>query len=153
MPGTFDKICDLKGRRQDQPFLSLIGDKELALRYGDCPLPEVLASYWPGALTVIFPSKKFPPSIALRVPGDPFLLELLKAFDGALYSTSVNVHGSPALGNVEEIIAQFGDKVDLIVDSGDLEGGVPSTLVDIRTSPFKILRQGALELPPEIAVL
>ena len=87
-------------------------------------------------------------SIAIRVPDSLFLRRLILALGSPLYSTSVNKAGSPPLGSIEEIATQFGDEVDLIVDGGTQSEGRPSTIVDITSIPFRVVRQGDLVLLP-----
>ena len=50
---------------------------------------------------------------------------------------------------VADMIAEFGSEVDLVLDGGDLPDAEPSTVVDVSSQPFRILRQGAFRLPPE----
>jgi L-threonylcarbamoyladenylate synthase len=144
-PDTEAKIRELKGR-QEKSFLRLIPDLQWLPRYTSCKLPPELKSYWPGALTVIFPAKKAG-TVALRIPDDPLLLQLMKRLGRALFSTSVNASGRPALWRIQDICAAFESSVDLVVAAGDRPEGVPSTIVDITEKPFRLLRRGAVDLP------
>jgi L-threonylcarbamoyladenylate synthase len=145
-PGSEARLRELKGRGE-KSFLQLIAGPEWLARFGELRLPESLASYWPGPLTLICPAGEG--SVALRVPADPGLRSLLERLDRPLYSTSVNRSGQPSLWRIAEILEQFEASVDLVVDAGDLPGRLPSTIVDVSQRPFRILRQGALELPPD----
>jgi L-threonylcarbamoyladenylate synthase len=147
-PDTDGKIRKLKGR-QEKSFLRLIPDTSWLDRYTDRGLPPELKSYWPGALTVIFPAKK-EGSVALRVPDDPLLLEAMNRLGQPLFSTSVNVSGKPALWRIEEICSAFESRVDLVVAAGDRPQGIPSTIIDITAKPFRLLRRGVVELPDGI---
>jgi L-threonylcarbamoyladenylate synthase len=144
-PDTDEKIRKLKGR-EEKSFLRLIPDRQWLSRYTVCDLPEELTSYWPGALTVIFPAKKRG-TVALRIPDDPLLLKVMTSLGQALFSTSVNVSGAPALWRIADILPAFENRVDLVVDAGDRPRGVPSTIVDITERPFRLLRRGAVDLP------
>jgi L-threonylcarbamoyladenylate synthase len=86
-------------------------------------------------------------TVALRVPRDPLLLSLMAELKCPLCSTSVNRTGEPPLWRIQEILEQFEDSVDLVVDAGDRPAGVPSTILDVSTSPFRLLRSGAVEIP------
>ncbi len=145
-PGSEARLRELKGRGE-KSFLQLIAGRQWLARFGDLDLPESLAAYWPGPLTLIFPVGQG--SVALRVPADPQLRALLERLDRPLYSTSVNRSGQPALWRIAEILEQFEAAVDLVVDAGDLPGRLPSTIVDLSRRPFRVLRQGALSIPPE----
>ncbi len=145
-PGSEARLRELKGRGE-KSFLQLIAGPQWLARFGELDVPETLAAFWPGPLTLIFAAG--PGSVALRVPADPQLRSLLERLDRPLYSTSVNRSGQPALWRIDDILEQFETGVDLVVDAGDLPGRLPSTIVDVSRRPFRILRQGALELPPE----
>jgi L-threonylcarbamoyladenylate synthase len=71
----------------------------------------------------------------------------MNRLDQALFSTSVNASGKPALWRIDDILSAFESQVELVVTAGDRPSGVPSTIVDITESPFRLLRRGAVELP------
>jgi L-threonylcarbamoyladenylate synthase len=145
VPETGGKIRELKGR-QEKSFLRLIPDLDWLPRYTSGSLPPQLSSYWPGALTVILPARETG-TVALRIPDDPLLLQLMRRLNRALFSTSVNVSGKPALWRIRDILSTFESRVDLVVTAGDRPEGVPSTIVDITETPFRLLRKGAVDIP------
>ena len=148
-PASGERIRALKGREQ-KAFLQLIASAEWLSRFSDLCIPPGLSALWPGPLTLIVPARGSSETVALRVPDAPLLRELLQELDRPLYSTSVNRSGEPALWRIEDIAAAFESSIDLLVDAGDLEGRLPSTILDVTASPFRILRQGALDIPPEL---
>jgi len=139
---TDHRISQIKGRDARKPFLSLIPDVSWLARFTEMVLPDRLRPYWPGPLTLIFPHREGG-TIALRVPEDSTLRELVSRLGAPVNSTSVNREGDPPLHRISEIISGFESEVDLIIDSGDVEGAVPSTILDLTT--FKILRKGAVD--------
>jgi L-threonylcarbamoyladenylate synthase len=145
-PDSEARLRELKGRGE-KSFLQLIAGPDWVSRYGQLRLPETLAPFWPGPLTLIFPMEQG--SVALRVPADLRLRALLERLDRPLYSTSVNRSGQPSLWRIADIVEEFEAAVDLVVDAGDLPGRLPSTIVDVSRRPFRILRQGALAIPPD----
>jgi len=145
-PETEDHIAKLKRRQREKGFLQLIADISWLDRFTDKEMPEVLRNYWPGPLTLIFPDRS-EGTVALRVPAEEFLRELILTLDKPLFSTSVNSAGKKPLFRIAEIIRRYNDKVDLIIDSGDYLNSVPSTIVDISSSKMKVIRQGAIILP------
>jgi L-threonylcarbamoyladenylate synthase len=147
-PETEGKIRELKGR-QEKSFLRLIPDIQSLPLYTSRTLPSQLEPYWPGALTVIFPAKKTG-TVALRIPDDPLLLRVMKRLDRALFSTSVNQSGQPALWRIQDICSAFESRVDLVVAAGDRPEGIPSTIVDVTEEPFRVLRRGAVDLPESL---
>lgn len=148
-PETRDRILDLKGRDEHRPFLMLVADPSWIKPFSDAELPLTLRPFWPGPLTVLFPGKSGGKT-GFRMPEDPFLTKILALLGKPLFSTSVNVAGRPHLWKSADIVREFGSRVDLVVDAGDLPEGVPSTVVDITVSPFRLVRQGALHLPERI---
>lgn len=143
-PASERRIRTLKGR-EEKAFLQLIPAAEWLPRFTAAELPEPLRPYWPGPLTVIFPTSTG--TVALRVPDDRRLRALMLELDQPLYSTSVNRSGEPALWRIDDIVREFGPSVDLVVDAGDLPARLPSTILDVTRRPYRVLRQGALRLP------
>ena len=146
VPDSRDRILEIKGRAENNPFLQLSRDVEAVIRIAATQFPPELTSLWPGPVTMIFDDYRGE-SLAVRVPDDPFLTQLLKELDYFIYSTSVNKSGQPPMGEIQKIIKLFENEVNLIVDGGDLFEGKASTLLDIRERPVKILRQGAAVIP------
>jgi L-threonylcarbamoyladenylate synthase len=146
-PEAEARIRLLKGRDDGKPFLRLVADPAWVRRLTGREAPPRLARHWPGPLTIVLPSGDG--TLALRVPATPWLRELIAGLDRPLLSTSVNRSGCPALWRMDDIVAEFESSVDLVLDGGDLPGAVPSTIVDATARPCRILRAGALSLPPE----
>lgn len=148
-PDTDSKIREIKGRGEAKPFLHLISSVIQFNNLSVIPFPNELEKYWPGPLTVVTTVKQGG-TIAYRLPADKFLQDIVSHVESPLYSTSVNVTGKEHLWKISDIILQFEDKVDLIIDGGDYEGRKPSTVIDITSTPYKIIRQGALDLPIQL---
>jgi len=146
-PWTQKTIQELKGRDDKKPFIILIR-KEWILQYTSFKIDKYFLDKWPGPLTIIVPDKN-KSTVALRVPKDKRLLKLLSKLDQPLFSTSVNHIGKPALNKSKEIKTEFGDKIDLFVDEGDLLENIPSTIIDLCTKPYRIIRPGACRIDPE----
>ena len=147
-PATGERIRSIKGRGEDKPFLLLLADPSWLSRFSDIHLPAQIARHWPGPLTIVVPDR-LGGTVAVRVPDSMFLLDLLVAVNKPLYSTSVNRAGFPPFATVAQMRQEFEVDVDLIVDAGDQSPGAPSTLLDLTTRPFRVLRQGALSFSPE----
>jgi L-threonylcarbamoyladenylate synthase len=84
-------------------------------------------------------------------------LALADAIGAPLAATSANLSGQASLTTARQVVAQLGGRVPLIIDGGECPGGVPSTVVDLSTSPPRILRAGAVsarelfDLLPDLA--
>ena len=61
-------------------------------------------------------------------------------------ASSANLSGQPPAETAGEVVAYFGNQLDLVLDGGERRGGVPSTLVDVSGPRAKLLRRGALDV-------
>jgi L-threonylcarbamoyladenylate synthase len=150
VPDSNALIVRAKGRDEGKPFIELISDPAELSRYAIDAIQPRLIALWPGAITIIV-NVASGGTQAFRCPGDAWLREVIAAVGKPIYSTSVNRAGEPPLKTMAEIRESFGD-VDLIVDSGDFPNAVASTIVDATGSEYRIVRQGAVTIPPECLV-
>lgn len=142
-----DLIYKIKGREETKPFIQLIGKPEDISYITNDLIPEKLLSYWPGPLTIIVHDKNnFEKTIAVRCPGDEWLRKIISAAGKPLYSTSVNRSGKPVLTKIHEIIDEFENEVSMIVDAGDSESSLPSTIVKIENGQVIVVRPGVIEI-------
>jgi len=150
------KIYELKQRPDEKAIPLIIGNKEL--------LPVITASvsniaeslmnrFWPGPLTLILPAKENlsefitggTNTVAVRIPGESFALNLAKTANFPITATSANVSGTSPAQNAETVMSCFGDTIDLIIDGGTTPGGLPSTIVDATESEIRIMRDGVIK--------
>jgi L-threonylcarbamoyladenylate synthase len=103
-------------------------------------------------LTVVIPKKPTLPesvsataTVGVRVPDHAVARTLLRAA-GPMAVTSANISGQPSPSTAEEVFAQLGGRIDLIIDGGKTPGGVPSTVIDCTENVLKILRAGPISL-------
>lgn len=112
--------------------------------------------FWPGAVSVVIPCAdpaleylhQGKQSLAVRIPADPALAELLHA-TGPLLTSSANLPGEPTAVTIEQAKKTFADQVDSYVDGGDLSDRKASTIIQIIDDEVAILRQGSVEIHPE----
>lgn len=144
-----NKIFKLKKRPRSKPLPVFVKDLKMAKELAEIGKEQekTLKKHWPGKYTFILKSKKLgyigssPAStIALRIPKHKFLNDLLKKINRPLAQTSANISGRLALNNIKEIIKQFGDKVDLIIDGGNLPKRKPSKIIDLAVKELTRLR-------------
>lgn len=152
-PDALQRLTDLKVRPVGKPFLILAADW-ISVRSVTSHLPpvaRVLANkYWPGPLTLVLPGEENLPAevlasahtVAVRVPGDRLLLDVLMATGAALAAPSANLPGQPPSTSAQAVLELFGDGVDLVVDGGPSLEELPSTIVDCCSSEGEILRAG-----------
>jgi L-threonylcarbamoyladenylate synthase len=108
--------------------------------------------FWPGPLTIVIPKAPTLPesvsatsTVGVRVPDHGVARALLRAA-GPLAVTSANISGQPSPSTAEEVFAQLGGRIDLIIDGGSTPGGVPSTVIDCTGNDLKLLREGPISL-------
>jgi L-threonylcarbamoyladenylate synthase len=151
------RIFALKKRSPGQPLLVLLADAAQVRDWAahvSSDAERLMKQYWPGPLTLVFDAQPQvlvvvtggTGSIGLRVPGNAVTRQLLHVVGTALTGTSANISGQPGVVNAEQAASMIGDGVDLILDAGPATGGKPSTLLDVRSLPFKVIRPGAIEI-------
>ncbi len=113
---------------------------------------QLAARFFPGPLTCLIPKQPTLPesvsaaeTVGVRVPDHAVARALLRAA-GPMAVTSANISGQPSPSTAQEVLAQLGERIDLIIDGGKTPGGVPSTLVDCTGIDLKILREGPISL-------
>ncbi len=147
---TEEKIRAIKGRDDEKPFIVLIAKPQDVYTISDREIPPALFSLWPGALTIIVPDKTGQKTVAVRCPGDEWLRSVIEVCGSPIYSTSVNRSGLPVITRIDSIIKEFEEEVDLIVDNGDCNNHIPSTIVSVLKEGVSLVRQGSLFIPKEI---
>ncbi|MGD1833479.1 MAG: L-threonylcarbamoyladenylate synthase [Sphaerochaetaceae bacterium] len=138
-------LRNVKGREETKPFIRLM-TLEMARSFSCEPIGDDIVKLWPGPLTVIVDSAQEKTSVAIRVPDDPLLLSIIKKVGAPLYSSSVNISGEPSLHDFDSIAERFSDRVALCVKGNELQGTVASTIVDIRSVPYSLIRKGAQDI-------
>lgn len=148
-------IFRIKGRPLDNPLIAHVtelGQLE-ALGAELSPLAARLVDeFWPGPLTLVLRAKRRLPwvtagldSIAVRQPAHAFARALIHE-TGPLAAPSANLSGLPSPTRAAHAVADLAGRVPLIVDGGDLEHGVESTVIDARGATPVLLRPGALDI-------
>jgi len=149
------RLFALKERPEDKPVLILVAGAEMLPQVARA-VPEaakkLMARFWPGPLTIIFPARENLPrlltgstgAIAVRQPRQDVTLRLLAALGFPMTGTSANRSGRPALATAAEVAAEFGEAVELILDAGPCPGGLPSSIVDASGAPPCLVRPGAI---------
>jgi L-threonylcarbamoyladenylate synthase len=163
-PGGVERLFQVKHRAPDKGIMLLLADAGQAETIGEMgPAAAALAAAcWPGGLTVVVPRRPdvaLPaaltggaPTIGLRVPDHEAPRALARGV-GPLPTTSANVSGLPEARDADEIVAQLGDAIDLIIDGGAAHGGPASTVIDCTGPTPLALRVGAIPLERLVAIL
>lgn len=137
-----NRLREIKNR-DEKPFLHIISNySQLAMldieveRY-----IKILEKNWPGSISFLMYDKNNK-KIGVRMPDFYVLKNLLDKVNEPLLSTSVNFSGLPAMNNPEDIIRDFHNLVDLIIIDKNFKEGSASTIVDLTTNPYTIIRKG-----------
>lgn len=149
------KIFEAKGRSHGQPLPILIAEIE-QLRQIALKIPpsawKLADHFWPGGLTFVL--AKAPQilelisaggdTVAVRLPAHPIPVTLIKGLGVPIIGTSANLSGRASLVTAKEVIDQFGETLDFVIDGGRCPGGKESTIIDLTQDPPRILREGAI---------
>ena len=141
---TDEKIRMIKGREEAKQFIQLIAYPHDIFAYTDDEIPQRLLDAWPGALTLIVNDRRGG-TTAYRCPGDIWLRNIIERCHAPVYSTSVNISGTPVMQCIHEIVDAFEYAVDLIIDDGDKFNVLPSTIVSV-VDGVRVIRQGDVKV-------
>ena len=152
------RVFEVKGRPQSKPLLVLVDSakmaESLALEVPDLAR-RLMATYWPGPLTLVFQASPELPAelgagtgtVGIRMPGQPVARALVRAAGIPITAPSANPSGAEPPTTAAAVRRFFEGTVDLILDGGPTPGGRPSTILDASISPPRLLRAGAVEIP------
>ncbi len=152
-PDSSRKIYAAKGRPSDNPLIVHIADTEdLKKVTPEIPVSaqKLADAFWPGPLTMIF--KKSPDiprettggldTVAVRMPSDRIAAEFIKASGGFVAAPSANLSGKPSPTEARYVIEDMNGRIDMIIDGGESQVGLESTIVDLTEDTPVILRPG-----------
>jgi len=157
------KIFQIKGRPANNPIIIHVASGAMAKRHvKNWPaLADRLAkAFWPGPLTLVLPrAGKIPDSVTaggetvgLRWPSHPFIQAVIRECDFPLAAPSANLSNRISPTNAEHVRKQLGAKISLIVDGGQSQVGIESTVLDLSVSPPQVLRPGMIRAESLAAV-
>ncbi len=147
------KIYAAKGRPSDNPLIVHIADMDaLPLLVKEIPKEAYLLAekYWPGPLTMIFHKSDAVPyattggldTVAVRMPSHKTARALIRAAGGYVAAPSANRSGRPSPTVAEYVIEDLNGYVDMIIDGGEVNIGLESTIIDLTGDKPMILRPG-----------
>jgi L-threonylcarbamoyladenylate synthase len=154
-PEALTKIFQAKGRPADHPLIVHIGDISQLDQWAIDISPatfELAKQFWPGPLTLILKKASHVSglitggqnTIGLRIPNHPIALSLLKLFGSGVAAPSANRFGRISPTTADAVREELSDAVDLILDGGQCEVGVESTILDMSGDSPRILRPGMI---------
>ena len=158
------RIFAAKGRPADHPLIVHIAGADQLPRWA-ARVPDsahrLADAFWPGPLAMVLPRRDDVPdavtggldTVALRMPAHPVALALLREFGDGIAAPSANRYGRVSPTRAEHVRAELGGRVDLVLDGGECDVGIESTLVDLSGDHPVLLRPGAIDAAQIAAVV
>ena len=152
-PESSRKIYAAKGRPSDNPLIVHIAGWEDVYRIAK-NIPDeakkLADAFWPGPLTMILPKSDVVPkettggldTVAVRLPSDIIAREFIKKAGGFVAAPSANISGRPSPTVAKYVVQDMDGRIDMIIDGGENEIGLESTIVDLTINPPQVLRPG-----------
>ena len=149
------KIFAIKGRPAHNPIIVHVASLEMARRCaGGWPAAAdgLVRAFWPGPLTLVVPRAASIPdgvtaggtTVGLRWPSHPLMQAVIRECGFPLAAPSANISNRLSPTSAEHVRGQLGRKISLIVDGGQSQVGIESTVVDLCSLPARILRPGMI---------
>jgi len=149
-----ERIFQIKGRNHSMSLPILVKDFVMLEKYASVPVmyKEMLQDLMPGPFMAILNLKTGinklitggKDKIGIRISNNTFVTYLMEKLDVPLISTSANTSGTENVFDIDDLISLFENKVDLIIDSGNISPSKGSTIVDFTVNPPQIVREGDL---------
>ncbi len=154
-PAAVARIFAAKGRPSHDPLIvHLASANDLPRVARDIPALayRLAAAFWPGPLTLVLPRQPVVPNgvtsgletVAVRVPNHPVALALIRAAGVPVAAPSANRFGHTSPTTAAHVLHDLQGRVDVVLDGGPTTLGVESTVLDLSTTPARILRPGGV---------
>lgn len=151
------RIYEIKGRPKAKPLTVLISDISMLREMVDDVSfieQKLIDTFWAGSLTIKF-KKKYDvlPEIVsagdeyvrIRLINEGIVYKLIKESGVPIVAPSANLSGSTTGTKIKNIIKELGEKVDYILDYGDIENDEVSTIVQVEGEKVIIIREGKIK--------
>ena len=154
-PAAVRKIFEAKGRPESHPLIVHLDSPRFLHRWVR-EVPEAATKlaerFWPGPLTMVLPRGPNvhdvvtggQDTVAIRVPQHPMAQQLLTAFGGGIAAPSANRYGRLSPTRAEHVRDELGDAVKVILDGGESQIGLESTIIAFEGESVRLLRPGAV---------
>ena len=149
-----EKIYEAKGRPSNNPLIVHISRVEDAEKYvvTDDRYYKIAQAFMPGPITVIMPSKKVVAdsvcasldTLAIRCPSHPIARAFIEMCDRPIAAPSANTSGRPSPTTAEHVRHDLDGRVDMIIDGGECEVGLESTIIKLDRDKVLLLRPGGV---------
>jgi L-threonylcarbamoyladenylate synthase len=161
---TVGRIFAAKGRPAHNPLIVHIAEADEARRVAaDWPdaAARLAEHFWPGPLTLVLPKQPTVPdvvtaggpTVAVRLPAHPVAQALIRAAGVPLAAPSANRSTELSPTRAEHVLRGLDGRIDLLLDAGPTAGGIESTVLDLTSSPPRLLRPGLIGLAELASVI
>ena len=149
------KIYGIKGRPAHNPIIVHVCDTAMAQRCvatWPANAEQLARAFWPGPLTLVLPRAKIisdivtagGDTVGVRWPSHPFIQAVIRACGFPLAAPSANPSNEISPTNAEHVANKLGGKIPLVVDGGQSQVGIESTVIDLTANPPRLLRPGMI---------
>jgi L-threonylcarbamoyladenylate synthase len=149
------RIFTAKGRPSNNPLIVHIAEiEQVSLLTTGRPTAffSLTAAFWPGPLTLVLPKSANVPDIvtgggstvAVRMPAHPVALALLREVNLPLAAPSANRSSELSPTCADHVLRGLDGRIDLLLDAGPTTAGIESTVLDLTTTPPRLLRLGPI---------
>ena len=154
-PEAVGKVYAAKGRPSDNPMIVHISSKDDLTRLTfeiTEDMKKLADVFWPGPLTMVGPARPVVPkvttggldTVAVRMPSDLTAASLITASGVPIAAPSANLSGKPSPTTARHVIDDLDGRIDAIIEGGDCQVGIESTVVDMTGSVPAVLRPGII---------
>lgn len=152
---SISKLYHVKQRPLNKPISLLVSSLEMVKavteNISDIEY-KLMEEFFPGPLTIILKKNKLVPNnltnntdtVGIRLPDNIIARKLIEYANVPIATPSANISGRSSGTNIQDIIKDFGDKVDYYIDGGPSKLGIGSTIVKIEDNKPLILREGSI---------
>ena len=156
-PDASKKIYAAKGRPSDNPLIVHIAKFEeldpIVAEVTD-DAKKLMQAYWPGPMTLVFKKKSIVPdettggldTVAVRMPVHPVARAFIEACKVPIAAPSANVSGRPSPTKAEHVVTDLDGRIEMIIDGGQSNVGLESTIIDVSGEEACLLRPGGITL-------
>lgn len=154
--GAIKHLFDIKRRDYGNPVAVIVADQEMLASIVK-EIPEkakvLMDLFWPGPLTILFQTNHKISTrlttntgkIGIRISSHPVAEAIVRCLGRPLTTTSANLSGFPPSFSAKHVQSYFGDKVDIILDGGELPPSQGSSVVDVTEDKLALIREGVIK--------
>ena len=163
-PAAVARLFEVKGRPSHNPIIVHVASLEMARSCAAAwpePASRLATAFWPGPLTIVLPRAAIIPdavtaggsTVGLRWPSHPFMQALIRECGFPLAAPSANPSNALSPTNADHVFRQLGGRIPLVIDGGQSQVGIESTVIDLAVSPARVLRPGMVHVESLVAAL